>query len=810
MGNEPSSPDRRKPNDVTVERQKSRADMRSVSARDIEQLDDRMKAKFQKGVKYNLKVVIRGAPGVGKTQLLRRLQGRAFEPLYTRSSRISAATINWRYEDSEEVVKVEVWDIVDKGFVESTSGVDSLRKKALSFFGSKAPMEESEMIADATTVDVYRGTHAAVFVVDITKRESLQYVLEEIPNVPRNCHILVLCNFFDCHEQRAVTEQDIRELVQTRAGRKRQSALTDGRIYTLNTSMKNDFGLSELYKYLNLPFLNLKVAVLQETVQRIYDEIGRCDEAFSRMSDGQDYDSHLEMLTALQQGSQKKSGPEANLQTSDYSPLPDEEPVPVEPVAPSTKGSSSETKPATGSTNRSPSVLKTEKEEALQPKPVTNLILSNIPQSMDDFYADGDNAEEEPKSSSESESEAEENSQLARPLDDPSMYNSSPKWNHRTSKAPQNNVAPDRRTDQNRQKGKPIVTRSESPPVAPLPAPLESEPKPEPDLIEKAPNWSDNFDEQQRKLTEAAAALVEAGGLDDFLAGGDDPVEEQDTVDFSPNASPKTGFQLPPAVDDFVPAGTGFLDDHGDDFVPPNSSFNRSFVQDFLDSPQRMVRNESIGNWNIEEEQAPAPVTSQGPRSPAFTDTPVVLTFKPLAVPPKQVAKTATVSTAAQLALKQIEEEMARMAEEAQRAREAEVAQQPDELMTMQKQIERERKERKKEQKRKEKEAGESKHEKKEKRHKEKDRDRDKVQYEDPDHDRYRETSEENGYGPVSDAHERRNRDRDRKDPEDRERKERRDRDRDRDREKQKDRDRPRDNKDRERTSRSERSRSGV
>ena len=238
-----------------------RADARAgkMSTRDIDLLDDRMKAKLQRGVNYNMKVVLRGAAKTGKSSLLRRLQGKQFDPNYIKTSRIQSANINWSYRETNDVVKVEVWDVVDKGFVEqSTAAAFTSRARSL-FQGARGlPMTQEEMIADASTVDVYRGTHAAVFLFDVTRRDTFDYIKRELPSVPSNVHVLMLGNFYDRHSNAVVPPQEIRDLVKARNSR--HQGTNDGRCYHLNTSMKDCFGLTELYGLLNLPFLSLKVS----------------------------------------------------------------------------------------------------------------------------------------------------------------------------------------------------------------------------------------------------------------------------------------------------------------------------------------------------------------------------------------------------------------------------------------------------------------------------------------------------------------------------------------------------------------------
>ena len=72
---------------------------------------------------------------------------------------------------TSDTVKVEVWDVVDRGKVQKKKG-----KPLLKMFNEPG-QEESDQMApgggvplDAAFMDVYKGAHGVVFVFDITKQ----------------------------------------------------------------------------------------------------------------------------------------------------------------------------------------------------------------------------------------------------------------------------------------------------------------------------------------------------------------------------------------------------------------------------------------------------------------------------------------------------------------------------------------------------------------------------------------------------------------------------------------------------------------
>ena len=69
---------------------------------------------------------------------------------------------------TNDTVKVEIWDIVDKGRSQKKSGRGG---STLKMFNDPAEREEgNEKVLDAGFLDVYKGAHGVVFLYDITKQ----------------------------------------------------------------------------------------------------------------------------------------------------------------------------------------------------------------------------------------------------------------------------------------------------------------------------------------------------------------------------------------------------------------------------------------------------------------------------------------------------------------------------------------------------------------------------------------------------------------------------------------------------------------
>lgn len=122
-----------------------------------------------------MKIIIKGDRNVGKSCLLDRLQGKGFIETYTPSEEINVASIQWSFKATEDVVKVEVWDVVDRGKART-------RQTGLKI-SAGAKLQEQPAL-DAEFLDVYKGTHGVILMIDITKNWTFEYATKELPKIP--------------------------------------------------------------------------------------------------------------------------------------------------------------------------------------------------------------------------------------------------------------------------------------------------------------------------------------------------------------------------------------------------------------------------------------------------------------------------------------------------------------------------------------------------------------------------------------------------------------------------------------------------
>jgi GTPase SAR1 family protein len=227
--------------------------------------------------------------------LLSRLQGKPFAVDYAPTPEISMATINWTYKASDDKIRVELWDVVDTVLADETNlrqaddddapaGIAanqaccelrfcaSYTYRCAGIGASASAFRGAAEKLDAEHVDVYKGAHAVVVMFDITKRPTWDYVRSTLMEVPAKLPVLLLGNFRDIAAKRAVSTEEIENFADT-ACRERVRHGDGRRVQAFECSLKDCFGLKVLYNYFNIPFLELKVAALQDILKSSKEEL---------------------------------------------------------------------------------------------------------------------------------------------------------------------------------------------------------------------------------------------------------------------------------------------------------------------------------------------------------------------------------------------------------------------------------------------------------------------------------------------------------------------------------------------------------
>ncbi|UJR37871.1 hypothetical protein I4U23_030561 [Adineta vaga] len=260
----------------------------SKSTDNFKPLSQGLQKKYARGVQYNMKLVIRGECNTGKSVLWSRLQGCPFIEDYIPSDEIRVATINWSSRVcGDAIIKVEVWDVVDKSRKKRRPINPSLK------LSNSIDAAVGEVSLDAEFLDVYKSSAGVLMIYDITKPWTWDYIEREIVKIPAHIPILIIGNQMDmCHHRKVPTDKCLSFIEHLDRG-------TMGSVIRYcESSMRNGFGLQYIYQFLNIPFLQLQRECLLQQLQinaRDMDASLEEIDTFSRTSEN-NYDMFIETL----------------------------------------------------------------------------------------------------------------------------------------------------------------------------------------------------------------------------------------------------------------------------------------------------------------------------------------------------------------------------------------------------------------------------------------------------------------------------------------------------------------------------------
>lgn len=266
----------------------------------LQSMNQSLQRRFAKGVQYNMKIVIRGDRNTGKSTLWHRLQGKKFVEEYLPTQEIQATSIHWNYKTTDDVVKVEVWDVVDKGQKYLLpEGVGKGKRRGENLKLENEPQESDDVALDAEFLDVYKNCNGVIMMFDITKQWTFNYILRELPKVPTHVPVCVLGNHRDMGEHRVILPDDIRDLI---AGLNRPMGASY--IHYAESSMKNGFGLKYLHRFFNIPFLQLqRETLLRQLETNQLDMDATLEElCVQQETEDQNYEIFLENIESRSKG----------------------------------------------------------------------------------------------------------------------------------------------------------------------------------------------------------------------------------------------------------------------------------------------------------------------------------------------------------------------------------------------------------------------------------------------------------------------------------------------------------------------------
>jgi len=274
----------------------------SLRSRGINRMHPHIQRKLQQGTGYQMKIVIRGARETGKTSLLRRLEGKSFIKAHIPSPQIQVAHIDWNYKTTSDLVQVQVWDVVDKGIAQPH---DPRIRSLIAQGKVRTDAVPKAIVADASTVDVYKNCHAVLMVFDPSRRWTFEYIHNEVGKVPSNKQILLMANFRDLHQRRQVSEVEIENFLRG----------CDNNVNYIECCMMNGYGLKQVYNWLNIPFLMLKQESLENELKRAQQELKTAKHE-AQLVQEQDYESYLKLVNM-------------QMKLQNRPPIPDIGPIPT-------------------------------------------------------------------------------------------------------------------------------------------------------------------------------------------------------------------------------------------------------------------------------------------------------------------------------------------------------------------------------------------------------------------------------------------------------------------------------------------------
>ncbi|KAE9070317.1 hypothetical protein PF010_g26326 [Phytophthora fragariae] len=281
--------------------------------RTIQRMDKAIRRRVRGGITYNMKLLIRGARGTGKTSLFQRLQGQPIPDTHQPTPQLQAATISWSFRQHlEENVKCEVWDVVDRGFVpaDAAEGADGLSAQAVEAVVAAAAAVQNGThavaVVDASTVDVYQEAHGVIFLLDVTKWDTLEYVKQQLDSVPVHIPTLVLGNFRDLGAQRKIFKEDVEELLYGSSDRPQQQWRRPTELLYFECSLLDCYGLKSLHQYFGIPFLQLKLATIRQQMRIVEGEFAHLKHDVQATISEQRYAEYVEHIKAT--GSDIRTG----------------------------------------------------------------------------------------------------------------------------------------------------------------------------------------------------------------------------------------------------------------------------------------------------------------------------------------------------------------------------------------------------------------------------------------------------------------------------------------------------------------------
>ena len=160
------------------------------------------------------------------------------------------------------------------------------------------------IIFNSQNLDVYKNASGVILVYDITKQWTWEYIERELPKIPTHIPVLIIGNHRDMNHHRSIDELKCKYFIENLSRGSLGSAVR----YT-ETSMRTGFGLKYIYKFFNIPYLQLQRETLMQQLETNAKEMDSICEELQEVEENieNDYDAFSQNLNVTRRQQQEEN-----------------------------------------------------------------------------------------------------------------------------------------------------------------------------------------------------------------------------------------------------------------------------------------------------------------------------------------------------------------------------------------------------------------------------------------------------------------------------------------------------------------------
>ncbi len=251
---------------------------------------------------YVLRVAVVGEKKVGKSSLIEMLTGqdkKSGEKRGEEEKKNQSVIFDWCFKSTNESVQFELFECGREGKEKKKSNSLKLTTEPEVPEAPEAPEIDSE------TAKIIRESDAVFFIYDPSRRESFDFCVAFFDMVAPESYVLFLENFRDLYDKNFKNSN----FVGSAEARQKISNFSKSFFARhLQCSCRDKFGFSQIFSFLNLPFLRAQKKNLEHLMSRNFDDTNLAVEELDLICFELDYSAHLKWVTA-ERGFSKTSTP---------------------------------------------------------------------------------------------------------------------------------------------------------------------------------------------------------------------------------------------------------------------------------------------------------------------------------------------------------------------------------------------------------------------------------------------------------------------------------------------------------------------